>query len=103
MSSVRIKLSSADTKLLKEVCNQISEIAERLEVEMNGPIPLPRHDLKVPVRKCPCGAGRESYETWQMRISKRLIDLAVDERALRSIMRIPIPKGVNVEMEIREG
>ncbi len=102
MSSVRIKLSSDNVKNLDNICSQIKEIAERLNVKMKGPIPLPRSDLRIPVRKSPCGAGRESYETWHMRISKRVIDLAVNEMALRLIMRIPIPKGVNVEMEIRE-
>jgi len=73
-----------------------------MKVAVKGPVPLPRHDLKVPVRKAPGGSGRESYETWHLRISKRLILLGVNEMALRLIMRIPIPKGVNVEMEIRE-
>ena len=102
MSSVRIKLSSTNPEMLDDICRQIKDIADRMKVKMKGPIPLPRHDLKVPVRKCPCGAGRESYETWHMRISKRVIDLGVNEMALRLIMRISIPKGVNVEMEIRE-
>jgi len=102
MSSVRIKISSMEPKLLDELGSQIKDIADRIKVSMKGPIPLPRMDLKVPVRKCPCGSGRESYETWHMRISKRLIDLGVNEMALRLIMRIPIPKGVNVEMEIKE-
>ena len=102
MSSVRIKLSSTSPKLLNHVCTQIKDIADRLKVKMKGPIPLPRKDLKVPVRKSPCGEGRESYETWHMRISKRLIELSVNEMALRLIMRIPMPKGINVEMEIKE-
>jgi small subunit ribosomal protein S10 len=37
-----------------------------------------------------------------MRIHKRVIDLSVDERALRLIMRIPMPKDVNVEIEMVE-
>lgn len=102
MSSVRIKLSSTNPVMLDDICSQIKDIADRMKVKMKGPVPLPRHDLKVPVRKCPCGSGRESYETWHMRISKRMIDLGVNEMALRLIMRIPIPKGVNVEMEIKE-
>lgn len=102
MSSVRIKLSSTNPEMLDNICGQIKDIASRMKVKMKGPIPLPRMDLKVPVRKTPCGSGRESYETWHMRICKRVIDLGVNEMALRLIMRIPIPKGVNVEMEIKE-
>jgi len=87
---------------LNNICSQIKDIAERMKVKMKGPIPLPRKEMRVPVRKTPCGSGKETYETWEMRISKRFIDLAVNEMALRLIMRIPMPKGVNVEMEIRE-
>jgi small subunit ribosomal protein S10 len=102
MSSVRIKLSSTNIAQLNDICSQIKDIADRMKVKMKGPIPLPRKEMKVPVRRSPCGSGKESYETWKMRISKRFIDLAVNEMALRLIMRIPMPKGLNVEMEIRE-
>ena len=102
MSSVRIKLSSTNIAQLNDICSQIKDIADRMKVKMKGPIHLPRKEMRVPVRRSPCGSGRESYETWEMRLSKRFIDLAVNEMALRLIMRIPMPKGVNVEMEIRE-
>ena len=102
MSKAVIKLFSTDIKKLEAVCEEIKNIAKKTGVKMKGPIPLPTKRLRVPVRKSPCGAGRESYETWEMRIHKRLIDLAVDERALRYIIRIPIPKDVDIEMEIVE-
>jgi len=38
----------------------------------------------------------------KMRIHKRLIDLGIDERALRLVMKVPIPKGLNIEIEIIE-
>ena len=33
---------------------------------------------------------------------KRLIDLGVDERALRLVMRVPIPDGVSIEIAMLE-
>lgn len=102
MAKARVRLSSVDSDLLDSMCNQIKDIAERAGVSVAGPIPLPTKKLKVPVRKSPCGDGRESYETWQMRIHKRIIDIGADERALRLIMRIQIPSDVNMEMEILE-
>jgi len=102
MQRARIKLMSTDKEKLEDICRQIKEIAEKVGVDMRGPIPLPTKRLKVPVRRSPCGSGRETYETWEMRIHKRLIDLGVDERVLRLIMRIPISKDVHVEMEIVE-
>jgi len=102
MGKAVIKLFSTDKVKLDGVCERIKEIAKKSDVKISGPIPLPTKRLRVPVRKCPCGAGRESYETWEMRIHKRLIDLEVNERTLRLIMRLPIPKDINIEMEIIE-
>jgi ribosomal protein S10 len=36
-----------------------------------------------------------------MRIHKRLIDLEADERALRQLMRVPIPKDVHIEIVLK--
>lgn len=102
MSRARIKLSSTTPRQLDDICSQIKDIAEKVGVGLKGPIPLPRQRLAVSTRRTPCGSGRETYDKYEMRISKRVIDLDVNERALRLIMRIPIPKGVNVEMEIKE-
>ena len=100
MSKARIKLSSTEPQLLDDICGQIKDIAGKLGINFSGPIPLPTNRLKVTVRRTPCGSGRETYDAWEMRVHKRLIDISVDDRALRLVMRIPIPKDVNVEMEI---
>jgi small subunit ribosomal protein S10 len=36
-----------------------------------------------------------------MRIHKRLIDLDASDRALRQLMRIQVPDGVNIEIVLR--
>ncbi len=97
----RIRLSGADHKKVDEVCNQIKKIAERTGVELHGPIPLPTKRLVVPVRKAPDGEGSETWERWEMRIHKRLIDIDADERALRQLMRIQIPDGIHIEIELK--
>ena len=102
MPTARIRLTSIDPTQLNTIIEQIKDIAGKTGVALAGPIPFPTKRLKVPVRTAPDGRGRERYETWEMRVHKRVIDLAVDERALRLIMRIPMPKDVNVEIEIIE-
>jgi small subunit ribosomal protein S10 len=102
MSIARIRLSSSDQTQLNSIVNRIKDIAQKTGVSFAGPIPLPTKKLKLSTRTAPDGRGRERYETWEMRIHKRVLDLAVDERALRLIMRIPMPKDVNVEIEMVE-
>lgn len=98
----RIKLSSTEPTALNSLCDQIKSITERAGVDVHGPIPLPTKRMRISTRKSPCGQGRHTYESLELRIHKRVIDLAADERALRLIMRIQVPKTVNMEMEITE-
>ncbi len=97
----RIRLSSTDHKKLEGVCNQLKEIALRSGVSFSGPIPLPTKRLRVPVRRSPSGDGTATWEKWEMRIHKRLIEIDADERTMRHIMRVRIPDGVNIEIELK--
>ena len=98
----RIKLVSTDIDKINSVCDYIKDISDKTGVDLRGPIPLPTKKLKLTTRKSPCGDGKASWERYEMRIHKRLIDLGVDERSLRLIMRVPIPEGLNIEIEMLE-
>ena len=100
MSKARIKIASTDIDKINQVCAYITDIANKTGVDIRGPIPLPTKRLKLTTRKCPCGDGSSTWERFEMRIHKRLIDLALDERALRLVMRVPIPEGLNIEIEM---
>ncbi|MCX6651095.1 MAG: 30S ribosomal protein S10 [Methanomassiliicoccales archaeon] len=97
----RISLSGTDPEKVDSVCTQIKQISTRTGVAIRGPIPLPTKRLHVPCRKSPDGEGSETWDRWEMRIHKRLIDLDADERALRQLMRIQVPDGVNIEIVLR--
>ncbi|HOI19127.1 MAG TPA: 30S ribosomal protein S10 [Candidatus Woesearchaeota archaeon] len=100
MPKARIKLASTDIAKINQVCDYIKDIVQKTGVEMKGPIPLPTKRLKLTTRKGPSGEGTATWERYEMRIHKRLIDLGLDERALRLVMRVPIPEGLNIEIEM---
>ncbi len=106
MYKARIKLISNDVKKIEEVAKQIKELAEKHGVVVRGPIPLPTKKLKVVTMKTPCGDGtghgNATWERWEMRVHKRIIDIGADDRTLRTLMRIPIPDGVNISIELKE-
>ena len=102
MQKARIKLASIDINKINQICSTIKDIADKTGVQMRGPIPLPTKKLKVTTRKSQCGNGTATWERYEMRVHKRLIDLGLDERALRLVMRIPIPDGLNIEIEMVE-
>jgi small subunit ribosomal protein S10 len=100
MQKARIKLASTDIDKINQVCAYIKDIADKTGVVMKGPVPLPRKSLKITTRRTPCGEGKASWERYELRVHKRLIDLGLDERALRLVMRVPIPEGLNIEIEM---
>jgi small subunit ribosomal protein S10 len=97
----RIKLTSTDTEKLEGVCVEIKDIAKRIGVKLVGPIPLPTKKLVVPTRRTPCGDGSDTWDRFEMRVHKRLIEIDARDRVMRSIMRIRVPNEVYIEMEIR--
>lgn len=102
MQKARINLASSEIGKLNQICGSIKEIAEKTGVSIHGPVPLPTKRLKITTRKSPDGEGKASFDRFEMRIHKRLIDLGMDERTLRLIMRVPIPEGVSIEIEMLE-
>ena len=100
MQRARINLASAEIDKLNQICSSIKDIAEKTGVSISGPIPLPTKKLKLTTRKSPDGEGKASWERYEMRIHKRLIDIGVDERALRLVMRVPIPESVNITIRM---
>ena len=100
MQKARIKLVSTDIEKINQVSEYIRCVSDKTGVPMRGPIPLPTKKLRVATRKSPCGDGSETWDRFEMRVHKRLIDLGLDERALKLVMRVEIPEGLNIEIEM---
>ncbi|MFN3910319.1 MAG: 30S ribosomal protein S10 [Candidatus Anstonellaceae archaeon] len=100
MGKARIKLIGKSIKELTDVCNQIKEIAKATGVEISGPISLPTKKIKITTRKTPCGDGSDTYEHWEMRLHKKVIDIEGDERTLRQIMRVKVPDTIHVKISL---
>ena len=102
MQKARISLASANIGQLNQICESIKDIAEKTKVKLFGPVQLPTKRLKHTTRTSPCGNGKASFDNFEMRVHKRLIDLAIDDSALRLVMRVTIPDEVNVSITVLE-
>ena len=102
MAKVRIKLNSTNIEMLNQICNGIRDLAKRSGITISGPVPLPTKRLKVTTRKSPCGDGTATFDRFEMRIHKRLIDLPANEKVLHHIMKMQIPKNVNIKIEMKD-
>ncbi len=100
MPVARIKIISRRPKDVANIARQIIEIAKSLNVKFKGPIPLPTRKMRIATRKTPHGDGSHTYDHWEMRIHKWLVEIDGSEQALRQVMRIPVPDTVQIEMSI---
>lgn len=100
MTKVRIKLSGADPIDLDNVVSQLKELATTLEMKFIGPIRMPRKILRITTRRTPCGDGSDTYEHWEKRISKRLVDIEGDEKYIKQILRVKVPTNVFVRISL---
>ena len=100
MQKARIRLSSVDLTALDSVIDEVKRVVDKTGVKMFGPVPLPTKRLVIPTRKSPCGEGTITWEKYEMRIHKRLIDINADERSMVLIMKIMFPEEVLVEIEL---
>ena len=100
-----IKLTGENHRDIDQVAHQIKLICDSGGVKLRGPIPLPTRRLVVPVRRAPDGEGSETYDHYEMRVHKRLLEMDItsgkDESALRNVARIDIPDTVSIEISMR--
>jgi len=96
----RIRIWGTDHSKVDELAREIVSIAKKIGIKVSGPIPLPTKKLMVVVRRAPSGQGYHTFDHWEMRIHKRLIDMDADERVLRQLMRIRVPEDVKIEIEL---
>ena len=100
VSKARVRLLSSSLEDLQKVCREIAEIATTTGTKMYGPVFLPTRHLRITTRKSPCGTGTNTYEHHEMRIHKRLIDIAAGDRSMVLILKIKIPESVLAEIEV---
>ncbi|CAD6564652.1 MAG: 40S ribosomal protein S20 [Alectoria sarmentosa] len=96
---IRITLTSRKIQSLEKVCQELIERAKSKDLRVKGPVRLPTKSLKITTRKTPCGEGSKTWDTYEMRIHKRLIDLNAPTEVVKQII-VNIESGVEVEVTI---
>lgn len=74
---------------MKTVCKELIERARSKDLKVKGPVRLPTKNLKISTRKTPNGEGSKTWDMFEMRIHKRLIEygpstLYIPEGSLRA-------------------
>ncbi|KHN83511.1 40S ribosomal protein S20 [Toxocara canis] len=99
---IRITLTSQNVSSLEKVCEQLIQGAKDKSLVVKGPIRMPTKVLRITTRKTPCGEGSKTWDRYQMRIHKRLINMHSPSDVLKQITSISIEPGVDVEVTIND-
>lgn len=75
--------------------------AKDQKLRVKGPVRLPTKVLRITTRKTPCGEGSKTWDRYEMRIHKRLIDLYSPSEIVKQITSISIEPGVEVEVTMQ--
>jgi|SRR5436190_2659568 len=71
---IRITLTSRKVASLEKVCQELIDRARSKSLNVKGPVRLPTKTLRISTRKTPNGEGSKTWDTFEMRIHKRLIE-----------------------------
>ncbi|XP_065844660.1 small ribosomal subunit protein uS10-like [Oscarella lobularis] len=99
---IRITLTSRNVKSLEKVCADLIRGAKDKQLRVKGPVRMPTKFLKITTRKTPCGEGSKTWDRYEMKVHKRIIDLHSPSEIVKQITSISIEPGVEVEVTIAE-
>lgn len=71
---IRITLTSRKVASLEKVCQELIDRARSKSLHVKGPVRLPTKTLHISTRKTPNGEGSKTWDKYEMRIHKRLIE-----------------------------
>merc|ERR1712124_174862 len=99
--NVLITLTSCDVKALDKVSKHLICGARDKKLTVNGPIPMPTKVLSLTTRKSPCGNGTNTFDKFEMRIHKRMINLHSPAEYVKQITFDPMEHGVKIQFRIK--
>jgi small subunit ribosomal protein S20e len=99
---IRITLTSRNVANLEKVCADLKKGALDKALHVSGPVRLPTRKLRITTRKAPSGEGTNTFDRFEMRIHKRLIDLHAPSDVVKQITSISIEPGVEVDVTIND-
>ena len=95
---IRITLTSRNVKNLEKVCADLKKASLDKKLHVSGPVRMPTKKLRITTRKAPSGEGTNTWDRFEMRIHKRLIDLHAPSDVVKQVTSIPIEAGVEVDV-----
>lgn len=98
----RFTLKGAHVKPLEAACSEIITRALKTDqgYEVRGPRRIPTKILRITTRKSPCGEGTNTWDRYEMRIHKRVIDIFCPVSVVKEITSFKVDFSVDIDLQI---
>ena len=93
-------LRGREVKPLEAACTEIVARSKHQGYKTYGPRRIPTKTLTVTCRRTPCGNGTNTWDRYEMRIHKRVIDIMCPASVVREITNFRIDSGVDVNLVV---
>ncbi|KAL5792587.1 hypothetical protein ACOSP7_001181 [Xanthoceras sorbifolium] len=90
VNHIRITLSSKHVKNLEKIYADLVRGAKDKSLKVKGPVRMPTKVLHITTRKFPCGEGTNTWDRFELRVHKRVIDLHSSPEVVKQITSITI-------------
>merc|ERR1719313_3285469 len=95
---MRFTLTSKNTQRLEKISDTLVRWGKSKMIPVKGPVRMPTKTLRLTVRKSPCGNGTSTFDRFEMRIHKRVIDFTCNVAVIKQISAMLIEPSVDVEV-----
>lgn len=96
----RLTITGLHVKPLEATCSQIINASKDHDFKVKGPVRIPTKVLRVTTRKSPCGEGTNTFDRFEMRIHKRVIDLYCPSELVKDVTSFKLEPGVDVNVNV---
>merc|ERR1712007_142092 len=108
-NNIRITITATNAKMVDKACSEITGRAKNMNnnpnnqtITIKGPRPMPTRRMRITTRKTPCGEGSKTWDRYQMRVHKRIIEFECAHSQILSITHVKLEPGVHVELTLPE-
>jgi len=97
---IRITLASTKLRSVEKVISDLLRKARTEKVSVSGPTRMPTRCLKVTTKSSPNGQGSKTWDRYEMRVYKRVLDINAPADTVRKITMIAMDPAVDIEVAI---
>ncbi|XP_038184414.1 40S ribosomal protein S20-like [Arvicola amphibius] len=98
INRIRITLIRCNVKPPEKVCPDVIRCTREKNLKMKGLVYMPTKTLRLTTRKTPCSEGSKTWDHFQVRIHKRLIDLHSPSKIIKQKI---LPSELSQEWKVK--